>query len=170
MQAIARVNRVFRDKEGGLVVDYIGIAYALRKAMRDYTGRDQKNYGDMDIGKAALPKFREKLAVCRDLLHGFVYSGVYSGSGLERARIISGAVNFILEKSLEDERKGKDKDKISRNVFIKEGLPLKQALSMCASLASDHDMLEAAFMEAVRATLAKLAFGGEGKKIHFAGN
>mgnify|MGYP005773848775 FL=1 len=53
MQAIARVNRVFRDKEGGLVVDYVGIAAALKKAMNDYTVRDKKNYGDPDVGKAA---------------------------------------------------------------------------------------------------------------------
>ena len=66
MQAIARVNRVFRDKEGGLVVDYVGIASALKKAMNDYTVRDKKNYGDPDVGKAAYPKFLEKLEVCRD--------------------------------------------------------------------------------------------------------
>src|SRR5699024_7676805 len=71
MQAIARVNRVFGDKEGGLVVDYVGIASALKQAMHDYTGRDQKNYGDTDISKAALPKFQEKLSICRDFLHGF---------------------------------------------------------------------------------------------------
>ena len=51
MQAIARVNRVYGDKEGGLVVDYIGIAAALKQAMNDYTKRDKKNYGDPDIGK-----------------------------------------------------------------------------------------------------------------------
>lgn len=57
MQAIARVNRVFRDKEGGLVVDYVGIATALKQAMNDYTSRDKKNYGDTDVGKVAYPKF-----------------------------------------------------------------------------------------------------------------
>ena len=55
MQAIARVNRVFRDKEGGLVVDYVGIASALKKAMNDYTVRDKKNYGDPDVGKPLTP-------------------------------------------------------------------------------------------------------------------
>ena len=63
MQAIARVNRVFRDKEGGLVVDYVGIATALKKAMNDYTARDKKNYGDTDVAKVAFPKFQEKLSV-----------------------------------------------------------------------------------------------------------
>lgn len=57
MQAIARVNRVCRGKEGGLVVDYIGIARALKQAMRDYTNRDQRNYGDMDVSATAYPRF-----------------------------------------------------------------------------------------------------------------
>ena len=61
MQAIARVNRVFRDKEGGLVVDYVGIATALKQAMNDYTSRDKKNYGDTDVAKVAYPKFLEKI-------------------------------------------------------------------------------------------------------------
>ena len=56
MQAIARVNRVFKDKEGGLIVDYVGIAAALKQAMKDYTARDRKNYGDTDIAKVILPK------------------------------------------------------------------------------------------------------------------
>lgn len=55
MQAIARVNRVFEDKEGGLIVDYVGIAGALKRAMNDYTARDKKNYGDTDVAKVAYP-------------------------------------------------------------------------------------------------------------------
>lgn len=65
MQAIARVNRVFEDKEGGLIVDYVGIASALKRAMKDYTSRDKKNYGDTDVSKVALPKFYEKLSICK---------------------------------------------------------------------------------------------------------
>lgn len=57
MQAIARVNRVFEDKEGGLVVDYVGIANALKQAMNDYTARDKDKYGDTDVAKVAYPKF-----------------------------------------------------------------------------------------------------------------
>ena len=53
MQAIARVNRVFKDKEGGLIVDYVGIASALKEAMNDYTARDRKNYGDTERDDAA---------------------------------------------------------------------------------------------------------------------
>lgn len=100
MQAIARVNRVFKDKEGGLVVDYVGIAAALKQAMNDYTVRDKKNYGDPDVSKAAYPKFLEKLSVCRDLFHGFNYSIFMTGSDLDRAKTISGGVNFILGKNV----------------------------------------------------------------------
>ena len=87
MQAIARVNRVFHDKEGGLVVDYVGIASALKKAMNDYTVRDKKNYGDPDVGKAAYPKFLEKLEICCDLFHGFDYTNFLTGNDLEKASI-----------------------------------------------------------------------------------
>ena len=83
MQAIARVNRVFRDKEGGLVVDYVGIASALKRAMNDYTSRDKKNYGDTDVAKVAYPKFLEKLSVCRDMFHGYDYSKFTGGTDLE---------------------------------------------------------------------------------------
>ena len=96
MQAIARVNRVFRDKEGGLVVDYVGIATALKQAMNDYTSRDKKNYGDTDVAKVAYPKFLEKLSVCRDKFHGYDYSKFQNGTDLERAKTISGAVTFIM--------------------------------------------------------------------------
>lgn len=155
MQAIARVNRVFKDKEGGLVVDYIGIATALKQAMNDYTTRDKKNYGDTDVSKVAYPKFLEKLSVCRDLFHGFDYSRFASGSDLERAKTISGAVNFIL--ALEKE---KDKD-----IFIKEALLLHQVLSLCASLVEESLRFEAAFFEAVRVMINRIINGGEGKKI-----
>ena len=155
MQAIARVNRVFKDKEGGLVVDYIGIATALKQAMNDYTTRDKKNYGDTDVSKVAYPKFLEKLSVCRDLFHGFDYSKFASGSDLERAKTISGAVNFILAREKE-----KDKD-----IFIKEALLLRQALSLCASLAEEELRFEAAFFGAVRVMINRIINGGEGKKI-----
>ena len=104
MQAIARVNRVFQDKEGGLVVDYVGIASALKRAMNDYTTRDKKNYGDTDVAKVAYPKFLEKLSICRDLFYGYDYSKFKTGSDLERAKTISGAVNFIIDREREKEK------------------------------------------------------------------
>lgn len=155
MQAIARVNRVFEDKEGGLVVDYIGIASALKKAMNDYTIRDRKNYGNMDIASTAYNKFREKLQVCRDLLHGFDYSEFATGSNLVRARLISGATNFIIARE-----KNKEKD-----AFIKQALMLHQALSLCASIVEENSRIEAAFLEAVRIMILRLTESGGGTKI-----
>lgn len=155
MQAIARVNRVFQDKEGGLVVDYVGIATALKQAMNDYTIRDKKNYGDTDVAKVAYPKFLEKLAICKDMFHGYNYEQFISGSNLERARTISGAVNFIM-----------DRDKVeTRDLFIKEALMLHQALSLCSSLVCEVDRFEAAFFESVRVLVLRLTNTGVGKKI-----
>lgn len=155
MQAIARVNRVFRDKEGGLVVDYVGIATALKKAMNDYTARDKKNYGDTDVAKVAFPKFQEKLSVCRDKFHGFDYSKFQTGTDLERSKTISGAVNFIMGREKVD-----DKDS-----FVKEALMLHQALSLCSSMVDEDDRIEAAFFDAVRVLVLRLTNTGVGKKI-----
>lgn len=163
MQAIARVNRVFRDKEGGLVVDYVGIAAALKQAMHDYTGRDRKNYGDPDVRTAAYPKFLEKLAVCRDLFHGFDYADFLTGDNLEKARMISGGVNFLLGKSVA-EHDLSDNEK-TQNIYIKEALLLKQALSLCSSLVDEKTRFEAAFFEAVRTMVVRLLAGGIGKKF-----
>lgn len=155
MQAIARVNRVFKDKEGGLIVDYVGIASALKEAMNDYTARDRKNYGDTDVAKVAYPKFQEKLSVCRDLFYGYDYSDFIHGSNLARSRAISGAVNFIVAVGKEDDR----------DTFLKEALMLKQALSLCSSLAAKDERIEAAFFESVRVLVNRLVNQGEGKKI-----
>ena len=155
MQAIARVNRVFRDKEGGLIVDYVGIATALKQAMNDYTSRDKKNYGDTDVSMVAYPKFLEKLSICRDIFHGYDYSKFKSGTDLERAKTISGAVNFIMDKE-----RAEDKE-----IFVKESLMLHQALSLCSSLVNEDDRFEAAFFEAVRVLVLRLTNTGVGKKI-----
>ena len=155
MQAIARVNRVFGDKEGGLVVDYVGIASALKEAMNDYTSRDKKNYGDTDVASVAYPKFLEKLSVCRDLFHGFDYSRFMSGTDLERSKSISGAVNFIVGPAKEEEREN----------FLKEALLMRQALSLCSSIAEQELRIEAAFFESVRVLVMRLMNEGEGRKI-----
>lgn len=155
MQAIARVNRVFRDKEGGLIVDYVGIATALKQAMNDYTSRDKNNYGDTDVSMVAYPKFLEKLSICRDIFHGYDYSKFKCGTDLERAKTISGAVNFIMDKE-----RAEDKE-----VFVKESLMLHQALSLCSSLVNEDDRFEAAFFEAVRVLVLRLTNTGVGKKI-----
>ena len=155
MQAIARVNRVFRDKEGGLVVDYVGIASALKRAMNDYTARDKKNYGDTDIAKVAYPEFQKKLSVCRDKFHGYDYSYFRTETDLERSKTISGAVNFILAREKVD-----DKDS-----FVKEALLLHQALSLCSSMVDEESRIEAAFFEAVRVLVLRFTNTGNGQKI-----
>lgn len=155
MQAIARVNRVFRDKEGGLVVDYVGIATALKQAMNDYTARDKKNYGDTDVAKVSYPEFLKKLDVCRDKFHGYDYSKFTTGTDLERSKTISGAVNFIIGREKVD-----DKDS-----FVKEALMLHQALSLCSSMVDEDDRIEAAFFDAVRVLVLRLTNTGVGKKI-----
>ncbi len=155
MQAIARVNRVFQDKEGGLVVDYVGIASALKEAMNDYTSRDKKNYGDANVAKVLYPKFLEKLSVCQDFFHGYNYSKFMTGSDLERSKVISGGVNFIVANDKEKEKTG----------FLKEALLLKQALSLCSSMVKEPLRIEAAFFEAVRVIVMRLMNHGQGKKI-----
>lgn len=155
MQAIARVNRVFGDKEGGLIVDYIGIARALKEAMSEYTTRDREQFGDPDIAKKAKPEFDEKLTVCRELFHGCDYSSFKNGSDAERIGAIKDAANFILapEKSESLER------------FKKESLLLRNALSLCSSIVDESDRLEAAFFEAVRVLVARMTNQGGGKKF-----
>lgn len=156
MQAIARVNRVFKDKEGGLVVDYVGIAAALRQAMNDYSNRDKVNYGNTDIEATAYPKFLEKLSICQQMFHGFDYSKFINGTDFVRANMISNAVNFITAVDKDDDKK----------FFIKEALLLKQALSLCGSMVDSKRRFEAAFFEAVRVMVVRLSSSGtEGEHL-----
>ena len=145
MQAIARVNRVFPEKEGGLIVDYVGIAQALKQAMQDYTSRDRKQFGDPDIAKTAKVKFQEKMEICRDLLHGFDYDGFYDGSDSERSHLIRGGLNYMLAPEREKKMK----------TFITESQLLHNALTLCRSLIHQVEKLEAAFMDAVRVLLIR---------------
>lgn len=155
MQAIARVNRVFQDKEGGLVVDYVGIASALKAAMKEYSARDRAKYGDMNVANVAYPKFVEKLQVCKDLLHGFDFSGFQNATPLKMAHLIAGGANFVLDPRNPD----------LKDLFLKEALLLRQAQSLCSSLISEEQRHDAAFMEAVRSTVMKLTIGGKGGKV-----
>lgn len=152
MQAIARVNRVFKDKEGGLVVDYVGIASALKAAMNEYTARDRAKYGDMNIAKIAYPKFKEKLQVCKDLMYGFDFSGFATGTPLVMANLITGGTNFVLDST----------DK--KDLFLKEALLLKQSHSLCSSMTTEQERHDAAYFEAVRAMIMKITIGGQGGK------
>lgn len=155
MQAIARVNRVFKDKEGGLIVDYVGIASALKEAMKEYSARDRQKYGDTDIAKTAYPKFKEKLQVCKDLFHGFDYDGFAEGTALEKGRVLTGGINFILD-AKEEKRK---------ELFLKEALLMRQAKSLCSSMLVAEERRDFAYFEAVRAGVTKIVTGGSDGKL-----
>lgn len=146
MQSIARVNRVFKGKEGGLIVDYIGIGNALKQAMADYTKRDQDHYGEMDVGKTAYPQFQNKLSVCRDFFYQFEFQKALN-SGDERAiytAVLDGA-DFIL-----DHQKDEDKKE-----FANQARLMDMALSLCKSLSTKAEQLEAAYYRAVRKTVVQ---------------
>lgn len=157
MQTIARVNRVYKDKEGGLIVDYIGIAGALKRAMKAYTNRDRKKYGNMDIAQTAYPKFLEKLDVCRDLLYGFEYrSRISTTDKVEIASCISEGTDWLLGPTRER----------TRDEFLKQAQLLAQAESLCKSLVEEKDQHEAAFIGVLRVQvmriLGKTGGGGGG--------
>lgn len=155
MQAIARVNRVFQDKEGGLIVDYIGIASALKEAMRQYTKRDNENYGDMDIAKTALVKFRDMLEVCMNLMHGCNHNLFLTGTDADRANCITEGLNFIL---------GKDEE--TRKNYCDAAYKLRQAKSLCSSLIEKDERYHAVYFEAIRMALKKfMTPGGNSGKI-----
>lgn len=146
MQAIARVNRVFAGKAGGLVVDYIGIAKALKEAMRDYTKQDRDNYGNTNIKDTALVKFNEKLEICRDYMYGYDYSGFMTGTDADRCAIIKGGVNFLLAPKRSEDL----------TEFLKQALMLKNAAGLCRSLLDKEQRFESGFFEAVRTLINRM--------------
>lgn len=153
MQAIARVNRVFQDKEGGLIVDYIGIAKALKDAMNDYTVRDRQNFGDPDIREEVYPKFVEKLEVCRnEFLNRLDYSSIFDKRVSDRTRsdLITEGINHIY----------KFEEKV-QDSFKEESYMLKQAHTLCSSITSKDQQREAAFIEAIRIGVSRITQEGQ---------
>lgn len=151
MQAIARVNRVFKDKEGGLIVDYIGIASALKAAMKQYTESDQKKFSNMDVAKTAYLKFQEKLSVCRDLMHGYDYSDfMTTESDLRRANLITGGVNFL----------SAPENAETLENYLTECYMMRQAFSLSKSIATADERREEAYFETVRSVLIKVVKPG----------
>jgi type I restriction enzyme R subunit len=151
MQAIARVNRVFRDKQGGLVVDYLGLADELRSALATYTQSGGRGRPAEDITAEALATMLEKFEVVCDLYHAFDWKGFTGGSGAQRLTIVGGALEHVL--GLED----------GKNRYLKAVNELTLAFSLVA--ATDEAIAirdELAFFQAVRACLAKKG-GGSGK-------
>ncbi|MCS6996006.1 MAG: type I restriction endonuclease subunit R, partial [Casimicrobiaceae bacterium] len=139
MQAIARVNRVFRDKEGGLVVDYIGIAAELRRALKIYTDSRGKGQPTIDA-QQALAKLKELMEVARSLLHGFDYSDFRT----QAVALLLPAANFVL--GLEDGKK-----RWSDTV-----VGITKAFSLCGTLDEAIALREEiAFFQAIKSVIAK---------------
>jgi len=151
MQAIARVNRVFRDKQGGLVVDYLGIADQLKRALHDYT--DGGGSGDPVILQAqAIAVMREKFEVVCDMLHGFEFTAVWGGGTHEqKLQVIGAAKEFVYD--LDD---GKQR-------FVDAVTGLGRAFSLTVpspeALAIRDDV---GFFQSVRASIMKAS--GDGLK------
>nr|WP_213359276.1 type I restriction endonuclease subunit R [Brachymonas denitrificans] len=147
MQAIARVNRVFRDKQGGLVVDYIGIGNELKAAMREYTASQGRGRPTVDAHEA-LSVLLEKLDVLRAMLHGFDYSAFRTGGH----RLLAGAANHVL--GLKPEQGDGKRDGKKR--FADAALAMSKAFSLCCTLDEAKAVRdEVAFLQAVKVILTK---------------
>lgn len=151
MQAIARVNRVYKDKPGGLIVDYIGIAQDLKKALAVYTESGGQGEPTFDIDKA-IQAMEEKLEIIRQLMNGYDYMSYFTSPLSEKLSIILTSQEHIL--SVEN---GKER-------FIKEVTALSKAYSLCRSTPeADEVAAEVSFFQAVKARLAKFETVGKEK-------
>ena len=147
MQAIARVNRVYKDKEAGLIVDYIGMAAELKAALNQYTKRDQDKVPDLGIAYSVA---MAKLEVMRDLFYGFNYLEFFGESDMKRLKVIADGVEFALGFEEEESKE-----------YVREATALSQAETLCRSLIDERDKKEIEFFKCVKAGLCKVA--GKGK-------
>ncbi|MCE4976469.1 type I restriction endonuclease subunit R [Staphylococcus hominis] len=144
MQAIARVNRVFKDKPGGLIVDYVGIAESLKEALKEYTESDQAQTA-IDTDKA-VELMLLKYDVIQDMLYNLDYSKFNSEKKSERYYTISDTMDYVIGLG-EDERQR----------FIKTVTELGKAFALCATEPTAQELNdEIAFFKAVKAGLVKL--------------
>jgi type I restriction enzyme R subunit len=145
MQAIARVNRVFKDKPGGLVADYIGLGEWLKRALRDYTESNGRGEPAVDI-RAAITALEEKLEVCRTILYGFDYQGYRSPHATLQLKALTGSLDFI---------EGKES---ARDRFLAASGQLLVAFRLAgAAVEALRHRDEIAFLLAIRGRLAKLS-------------
>jgi type I restriction enzyme R subunit len=151
MQAIARVNRVFKDKQGGLVVDYIGIGNELKAAMKEYTASKGRGRPTVDAHEA-LSVLLEKLDVLRALLHGFDYTGFRTGGH----KTLAGAANHVLGLVSETRDPGGKPARDGKKRFADAALALGKAFSLCCTLDEARAVRdEVAFLQAVKVILTK---------------
>ena len=158
MQAIARVNRVFRDKPAGLIVDYIGVAQNLKSALGQYSKSDKDQVG---IDEAeAVAALLERLDVVRAMFHGFDYSTGLEGSPHQRLVALAGALDWILAQQAAAAQKETDKEarKAAHRRFQDAVLALAKAFALCsASEAAREVRVEVGFFQTVRAAMVKAA-------------
>ena len=147
MQAIARVNRVYKDKEAGLIVDYIGIGADLKVALNEYTNRDRDKIPDITAAYAIV---REKLEIIRDMFYGFDYSNFFSYSNQSRLKTLTSGINYILSQDEEDKKE-----------FIKQATALSQAETLARSLLDENTKLEIEYFKGVKVGVCKIT--GTGK-------
>ena len=151
MQAIARVNRVFRDKQGGLVVDYIGIGNELKAAMKEYTASKGRGKPTVDAHEA-LSVLLEKLDVLQAMLHGFDYSGFKTGGH----KTLAGAANHVLGLKSETKDKNGNSVRDSKKRFADAALAMSKAFSLCCTLDEAKAVRdEVALLQAVKVILTK---------------
>lgn len=157
MQAIARVNRVFRDKPAGLIVDYIGIAADLKKALAHYSQPDQQKTG---IDEAeAIAAFLDALDVARSQMHGFAYGAALAGTPQERLSVLPGALDHILQKDREGEAGAVKRFNDAVAALVK-GFKLASGTPQASEAAE-----EVAFFSAIRAGLEKVGRGSRGGSV-----
>lgn len=162
MQAIARVNRVFRDKPGGLIVDYIGIAQNLKKALSDYTESDQEKTG---IDEAeAVAALLERYEIVSGIFHGFDYGSGIHGAPMERLQCLAGAIDWVLKWAENEAAKAKsheDKKKAHRR-YLDLVLELTRAYALASASDDAREIRdEIGFFQAVRAAIAKSTATGK---------
>ena len=156
MQAIARVNRVFRDKPAGLIVDYIGIAQNLKSALQQYSKNDQENTG-VDQAQAVAVMI-EKYEVVRDMYYGFDYASAMTGTPQERLVMMAGAIELILDlqQKLAANEKSKDGKKDAHRRYQDAVLALSKAFSLASASDEARNIREeVGFFQAIRAALVK---------------
>ncbi|WP_006787325.1 type I restriction endonuclease subunit R [Thiorhodospira sibirica] len=160
MQAIARVNRVFRDKPAGLIVDYIGIAQNLKSALAQYSRPDQDKTGIDESEAVAV--LLEKYEIVRDMFHGFDYRTGLNGTPGERLAMMAGAIEWILDKQQlwAAAEKTPDGKKQALRRFADGVLSLSKAFALAASSDEARGIREeVGFFQAIRAALVKSSTG-----------
>ncbi len=167
MQAIARVNRVFRDKPGGLIVDYIGILQNLKNALRDYSPNDQDKTGIPE--EEAVAVMLEAFQRVKSVFHGHEYSGGLDGSPQERLRALALAIDWVLK--WQESEAGKASNDEARRQAHRAYQDLLLSLTKAYALASASDEAaavrdEVGFFQTVRAAIAKSTAKGSLTGIH----